>query len=308
MASSSAVEMWPGGWRLAALILALGLVPTQAGAAARRPFGGVLRVPMVETLQTTDPALVTSESEWLVARQLHESLYRLSPTGDLLPALAQGMPRQSDDGLELVIQLRPGLVFHDDSAVTADDVIASWHRLVAEGTDSPHWWLLAPIRGASGYRRGKLTRISGLERVNRMTLRIRLRFKAPDFPRVLASLPTAILPAKAIRSGAPTNAHPPGAGAFTRPGETGGDGFTLVPALKHWRGRPFVDRISFTQFQDAKKADFLSGVVKKLGLRVSFEILRRDEVGAMIEIAPLPLVSGIVGFGESPRNCGGPKD
>jgi len=223
--------------------------------ANRRPFGGVLRIPVIETIETTDPARITSEVEWLIARQLHESLFRVTADGGLVPALAQALPQESEDGLELLIQLRPGLIFHDGSEVTAGDVIASWHRLLDPATESPHWWLLAPIKGALGFRQGKLTRISGLEKVNRLSIRVRLRIKVPDFPRALAAVPAAILPASARRrTGAGAN-HPTGAGCFGLPKERTGGEFGLVPELRHWRGRPYLDAVQFKDLEGPKKAD-----------------------------------------------------
>ncbi len=223
--------------------------------ANRRPFGGDLRIPMVETLETTDPARITSEIEWLVARQLHETLFRVTADGELAPALAQSLPQVSQDGLELLIQLRPGLVFHDGSELTAGDVIASWHRLLDPATGSPHWWLLAPVKGALAFRQGKLTRVSGLEKVNRLALRIRLRFKMPDFARALAAVPTSVLPATARRRIGADPGHLSGAGCFGLPKEQAAGEFGLVPALKHWRGRPYLDAVVFKAFEDPKKAD-----------------------------------------------------
>lgn len=221
----------------------------------KRPFRGALRIPMVETLETTDPATITSEVEWLISRQLHESLFRVSANGDLVPALAQSLPQVSEDGLELLIQLRPGLVFHDGSELTAEDVIASWHRLLDPAIASPHWWLLAPVKGALGFRQGKLTRISGIEKVNRLSFRIRLRFKVPGFTMALAAVPTAVLPASARRQTDVDTSHPAGAGCFDLPDEQAAGQFALVPSLQHWRGRPYLDTVRFKAFEDPKNAD-----------------------------------------------------
>ncbi len=251
--------MWRGSKRSgrptalsAGLLTALICITAQG--ASRKPFGGTFEVPVLDSLRTTDPARVKSESEWMVSRQIHETLYRLHPDGRVVPALAQSMPRASSGGAELVIQLRPNSTFHDGSPVTTKEVIASWERLIESSTGSGYWWLLAPIKGAVAYRRGKITRITGLERINKLTLRIRLDLPTPDFTAALTALPTAVLPMRALKKKGHMVPHPQGAGPFLV--SAGGDSgvMELHPFGGHWRGRPYLQRVVLRSFDSPRNA------------------------------------------------------
>ena len=62
----------------------------------------------------------------------YEPLYDLpdstKPT-EFEPLLAAELPQVSEDGLEVVIPLRPGVKFHSGNEMTADDLVFSWNRL-----------------------------------------------------------------------------------------------------------------------------------------------------------------------------------
>ncbi len=240
---------------LAVLLTTLVLSAPTASGARRRPFGGQIKIPVISEIRTTDPARVFTEEEFEIAKQLHATLYRMSPDG-FVPVLAQELPRMSEDGMEMTVKLRPGLQFHDGSSITAGVLISSWERLVRRETASPYWWLLAPVKGVPTYRAGKSTRITGLERVNRLTVRIRLGFRFPGFIEVLAALPTAPLPTAFIKAPGNLSAHPPGSGPFAwDTAVSAGDEWMLKSNLSYPQGRPFLDRIVFARYPSLKAAD-----------------------------------------------------
>ncbi len=248
---------------------ALVIAAPAALSARRRPFGGQIRIPVISEIRTTDPARVVTEEEFELARQLHGTLFRIGPDG-CVPVLAQEAPRMSVDGMELTVKLRPGLQFHDGSSITAGELIASWERLVRRETSSPHWWLLAPVKGVLAYRSGKSTRIVGLERVNRLTVRIRLGFRFPKFVQVLAALPTAPLPTAFLKALDGRSAHPPGSGPFAwDAAASAGDEWVLKAKLSYSRGRPFLDRVIFARYASVKAADlaFQLGQVRLTSIR-----------------------------------------
>jgi ABC-type transport system substrate-binding protein len=206
-------------------------------------------------VQTTDPALVTTPTELELARQIHDTLYRMLPDGSLQPSLAQDAPRITGDGTELQVQLRPGATFHDGTPITADVVIASWKRLLKVETGSAYWWILSPVRGALAFRRGQSTKISGLERINRLTFRIRLRAKIPDFLEILGVVPSAPLPAKWLKAKKSDQVHPPGSGPYAwSTSQTSSEVSALEAFLGHLRGRPYLDRLLVKTYQSARAA------------------------------------------------------
>ena len=220
----------------------------------RRPYGGVLKVPVTDSIDTVDPAYVSTPTELETARQVHDTLYRISADGVLQPVLAQDLPQVGKGGRELVIRLKPKAVFHDGSGVTSSDVLASWRRLLHPDSKSPHWWLLAPVEGALAFHQGKSTRISGLEKINRLTFRIRLLAPLPDFARVLTTVPTAPLPMKWL-SQKNRGAYPPGSGPFIWSASTpAGEEMALEAFLGHCWGWPFLDRVALLAYPSPRAA------------------------------------------------------
>jgi|GEM_PF-1619664 len=220
----------------------------------RRPYGGVLKVPIADAVDTLDPIYISTPAELEMARQIHETLYRLSQDGDLQPVLAQDLPGVSKGGRELIIRLKPKAMFHDGSWLTSDDVLASWRRLLHADSASEHWWLLAPVEGALAFHQGKSTKISGLEKINRLTFRIRLLAPMPEFTRVLTAVPTAPLPMKWL-AGREKGAFPPGSGPFVwssaaRPGEE----MALETFLGHCWGRAYLDRVALLTYPSPRAA------------------------------------------------------
>jgi ABC-type transport system substrate-binding protein len=206
-------------------------------------------------VQTTDPIQVTSLTELQLARQVHDTLYRLSPTGEIVPSLAHDLPKLSAGGKELLIQLRPGASFHDGTPLTADEVIASWKRLIRRKSGSPYWWMLAPVRGALAFRTGKSTKIAGIEKVNRLTIRVRLSSGMPDFLEVLTAIPTAPLPSLWNSAKEPGRTHPPGSGPFAWSSDRTSSEVSALEAFQgHPRGRPFVDRLLLKNYLSARAA------------------------------------------------------
>ena len=97
--------------------------PTQAAAAA----GGVLRIAMQPIVQT-DPGLISSDPEVLVANSIYDYLVDIAPDNTIAPRLATDWT-VSEDGLTYVFTLADGVTFHDGSPFTANDVVWTFDRL-----------------------------------------------------------------------------------------------------------------------------------------------------------------------------------
>ncbi|MBA3324991.1 MAG: ABC transporter substrate-binding protein [Rhodobacteraceae bacterium] len=69
----------------------------------------------------------------VVYANVFEGLTRFGPDGAILPALAESW-EIAPDGLSWVFNLRPGVTFHDGVAMTAEDVVFSFDRAMAEGS------------------------------------------------------------------------------------------------------------------------------------------------------------------------------
>src|SRR5215475_14495757 len=53
-----------------------------------------------------------------------------SSTTDFVCDLCTGMPQPTDNGLTYTFKIRKGVKFHDGSPLTAQDVAASWNKIV----------------------------------------------------------------------------------------------------------------------------------------------------------------------------------
>ena len=103
--------------------------------------------------RSLDPALSTDVPTGEMVTLLYDGLTRFDANGALQPALAD---RWSVDatGLRYVFHLRPGVKFHDGSALTADAVRRSFLRVLDPKSTGGRAWPLLPIDGASPFAAG----------------------------------------------------------------------------------------------------------------------------------------------------------
>ncbi|PQO23981.1 hypothetical protein C2I36_05115 [Rhodobacteraceae bacterium WD3A24] len=82
--------------------------------------------------QTFDPIQSSQIRTWYMWQLVYEGLLRAELDGTLVPVLATEWTA-SDDGLTYDFTLRDGATFSDGTPVTAEDVVASFERLKADG-------------------------------------------------------------------------------------------------------------------------------------------------------------------------------
>ncbi len=109
------------------LALALGLLAVPAHAAETEiTLGMQLEPPILDP--TAGAAAAIDE---VVYANVFEGLTRIGPDGSVLPGLAADW-EIAPDGLSWVFNLREGVTFHDGLALTAEDVVFSFDRAMAE--------------------------------------------------------------------------------------------------------------------------------------------------------------------------------
>lgn len=101
--------------------------PTEPGEMRTQPPETVLRAG-IEPISQTDPALISSDSEILVANHVYDYLVDITPDNQIAPRLATEW-QVSDDGLMYTFTLADGVTFHDGSAFGAADVVWTFNRL-----------------------------------------------------------------------------------------------------------------------------------------------------------------------------------
>ena len=166
--SRSAAPRRPRG--PAAGLIALGLAGLLGLAAlltpARPALAATLRVASAFDPQTMDPHAVALLYHTRVVHQVYESLVSRDEAFKLAPQLAQSWAMSGPTSWRF--QLRPGVVFHDGSAFTADDVVFSITRAL----------------GPSSQRSFTLKGVSAVKKIDSLTV---------DF---LLNAPDAVLPDK----------------------------------------------------------------------------------------------------------------
>ncbi|HGV3508217.1 TPA: ABC transporter substrate-binding protein [Klebsiella michiganensis] len=83
-----------------------------------------------------DPHKVESDVENNIISDLFEGLVSVSPTGEIEPRLADKW--ENKDNTVWTFHLRPGMTWSDGTAITAQDIVWSWQRLVSPLTASPY--------------------------------------------------------------------------------------------------------------------------------------------------------------------------
>jgi peptide/nickel transport system substrate-binding protein len=73
-----------------------------------------------------DPANASGDNALALVGYLYEGLVKVSD-GEVVPALAVSYT-VSEDGLDYIFNLRPGVTFHDGSALNADVVVLNFNR------------------------------------------------------------------------------------------------------------------------------------------------------------------------------------
>lgn len=83
-----------------------------------------------------DPHKVESDVEFNIISDLFDELVSVSPAGKIQPRLAAKWDNK--DNTVWTFHLRPGVTWSDGTAITAQDIVWSWQRLVSPATASPY--------------------------------------------------------------------------------------------------------------------------------------------------------------------------
>jgi MarR-like DNA-binding transcriptional regulator SgrR of sgrS sRNA len=201
--------------------LAVVVVLAAAAHAETRPkYGGTVEATLLGAPVALDPPAVQSHAESTVIELVFDTLFRMGPSGLVAPHLATALPDL--DKTKVTITIHKGVRFHDGSALTASDVVASLDRVRSTSAR----WALAPI--------------ASLSAPNAETIEIVLRAPMPDLP-VLLSLPMTAV----TKNGKPPSAEKPiGSGPFVVEGFDRAKRRLRLKAFDdHFAGRPYIDAL-----------------------------------------------------------------
>ncbi|HEY4600884.1 MAG TPA: ABC transporter substrate-binding protein [Cerasibacillus sp.] len=99
--------------------------------------GGTVRIAMSTEVDNLDPYLSAATDTSSMMDNVFDGLLDTDESGQLIPALAKEY-KISDDGLTYTFQLNEGVLFHDGSELTAEDVVYSYSKLAGLNGNEPH--------------------------------------------------------------------------------------------------------------------------------------------------------------------------
>ena len=194
---------------LPALTLAFGLMASASPAAE-------LVVGMQQEPTSLDPtADATASIDSMMTQNVFESLTTVAENGEVQPNLATKWD-VSEDGLTYTFHLAEGVMFHDGSALDADDGVFSFDRAMAEESVNPSKDIFEPI--------------TSVEAIDPQTVEITLSGKDAFFLFNMGQGDSAIVASETAEG---NNANPVGSGPFKFDSWTRGDRLTLVKNPDH---------------------------------------------------------------------------
>lgn len=264
-----------------------------AGVVASRIESGHLRRHISSSPATLDPALVQDVMGMAVDSDLFEGLVRQGPAGELLPGMAERW-EVSDDGLTWLFHLRPGVQWSNGDAVTAQDFVFAWRRVVDPATASQVAQQMAPVAGAVDIAAGRRApQELGVQALDARTLQVRLASPTPYFLSLLINtFMMPVHPPTVEREGRGWTA--PGKmvsnGAFTLEAREINGRIDLAKNPRYWdAGAVRLKAVTWFALTDASAATarFLAGDLDETE-RFQVEDLDwlRQELGDQVRMAP----------------------
>ena len=134
-----------------------------------------------------DPHKVESDVENNIISDLFEGLVSVSPAGEIEPRLAEKW--ENKDNTVWTFHLRPGVTWSDGTAITAQDIVWSWQRLVSPLTASPYASYpgnMHIVNGAEIAQGKKAPETLGVKAIDDVTLEVTLTQPNAAFLAMLA--------------------------------------------------------------------------------------------------------------------------
>ena len=143
----------------------------------------VLNLIMGSEIPTLDSALVTDSVGFDLLNNVNEGLYRLNQENVAVPAIADGEPTISEDGLVYTFKLRDAN-WSDGSPVTANDFEFAWKRAMNPDTASEYgpYMMDGVIKNATAITAGEVEYTElGVKALDEKTLEVTLEKPVPYF-------------------------------------------------------------------------------------------------------------------------------
>ncbi|HSP22783.1 MAG TPA: peptide ABC transporter substrate-binding protein [Planococcus sp. (in: firmicutes)] len=139
-------------------------------------------------IPSMDSAIAEDSVAFNILNNVNEGLFRLNQENVAEPALAEGEPEVSEDGLTYTFKLRDAN-WSNGTPVTAQDFVFSWQRAIDPATGSPYgpYMMSGTIKNALAISEGKMDKAElGIEATDEKTLVVTLERPVPYFMSLMA--------------------------------------------------------------------------------------------------------------------------
>lgn len=220
------------------------LVTPTAEPTASPVSGGTLIAARAADMTGLDPHKQTAFSSFRVLEHIYEPLLNLDKDMNVVPNLAQSW-EWSEDGLTLTMTLQDGVVFHNGDAMTADDVKATYERILNEET--------------AAAARSFFTSIASVDAPDATTVVFTLSTPNAALLAAMTNPNSGIMSKKLLDSGWDPASEAVGTGPFKLATWEPDNMLVLERNADYWRaGLPYLDKIEFRTIPD--ESSILAGL------------------------------------------------
>ena len=201
----------------------------QAASQPEPVAGGKLIYAIPGTPDTLDPQMTTGTLTFQYVKSAYDTLVEVDENGNYVPALAESWTFSPQE-LTLDFQLRQGVSFHNGDPFTAADVKATFDRLLAEDSPSPH--------------KDKFSSVKEIKVLDEYRVQFVLEKVYAPLLSNLGAGACSILPKKAIEEGHDFSTHPLGTGPFVFKEWERDSHISYAKFADYWmEGRPYLDEV-----------------------------------------------------------------
>ncbi|SFS63803.1 peptide ABC transporter substrate-binding protein [Marininema halotolerans] len=148
----------------------------------------VLRMTTDADPPTLDSSMAMDGDSFTVLNNVMEGLIRLDKDNKPQPAMAEAMPKVSQDKKLYTFKIRKEAKWSDGKPVRAQDFVYAWKRALNPRLKLESAVILFPIENAQAYYTGQLPETTlGVKALDDRTLEVKLTYPTPYFLSMLAS-------------------------------------------------------------------------------------------------------------------------